>query len=185
MNIDTLVAAIILFVITVTIAFLNGDCGPGIRSPAILRKALAAPPMNPEGAPADGGFDPDGKPEPSLREVMIELREVKALLQGRSAVAGILPTLGDGNMFARLKMPTWNLGGGEPTPPPATASSAVASERGSKPLAANSTSDMAQQQQGGVCVPGVFASPPPPERKGRSRSKARREREYDDRGSYR
>jgi hypothetical protein len=130
--------------------------------------------MDPNEAPGDG-FDPDGKPEPSLREVLIELREVKALLQGRGAVAGILPTLGDGNMFARLKMPTWNLGGGEPTPPPEAASS----ERGRKPVAANSTSDMGQQ--GGVCVPGVFAPPPPPERKGRSRSKARREREYDDR----
>jgi hypothetical protein len=175
-NINTLVGAILLFVITLIVACLNGDCGPGISSPAALRRAIAAPPM-PDEAPADGGFDPIGKPEPSLREVMIELREVKALLQSRGAVAGILPTLVD-NPFARLKMPTWNLGG-EPTP--AAANSEVGSERGRKervrPVTANSTSDMQQ----GVCVPGVFASPPPPERKGRSRSKARREREYDDR----
>ena len=201
-NVDTLVAAIVMFIITLTAAFLNGDCGPGISRPEALRKLIAAPPMNPEPEPAADEFAPHGKGEPTLRAVMVELREVKALLQGRGgSVAGILPTLGgaDGvNPFARLKMPTWKLGGVEEAAadvPPAPSSVVGGSlpERGRKanvsapPVAEPSTSDMRQQQQGGICVPGIFGlppPPPPPERKSRSRSKRRDRNRDDDRASY-
>ena len=191
MNIDTLVAAIIMFVFTVIMAFLNGDCGPGIKKPEALRKAIAAPPMNPEEGPDVEEFDPNGKGEPSLRSVLIELREVKTLLQGRAALAA-----DDNNPFARLKMPTWKLGGDAAAEPAAdvngTKSGSVVGgslpERGRKPEPENSTSNMQQQGGGGlICLPGLFQQQPPqpPElRKSRSRSKSRRDKDDGGRSSY-
>ena len=190
-NIDTLVAAIIMFVITVCMAFLNGDCGPGIKKPEALRKLIAAPPMNPEEGPDVEEFDPNGKGEPSLRSVLIELREVKTLLQGRAALAA-----DDNNPFARLKMPTWKLGGDAAAEPAAdvngTKSGSVVGgslpERGRKPEPENSTSNMQQQGGGGlICLPGLFQQAPvqPPElRKSRSRSKSRRDKDDGGRSSY-
>jgi hypothetical protein len=189
-NMDTLIAAIIMFVFTVFMAFLNGDCGPGIKKPEALRKVIAAPPMNPEEPPVSDEFDANGKGEPSLRSVMIELREVKTLLQGRAALGG----MEENNPFARLKMPTWKLGGEtqqEPAAAEATKSGSVVGgslpERGRKPVAETSTSNMQQQQGGLICLPGLFVQQPPqpPElRKSRSRSKSRNKDRDDGARSY-
>jgi len=190
-NWSTAICAFVMFSLTLVAALLNGECGPGLPRSLRLRRALEAPPMDAQEAPTSAEFDVNGKGEPSLRAVMIELREVKTLLQARGGAGG---DDGGGGLFSglhqTLKLPSWNLGGGSaavaaPAAPAAPAVPSGGAERGRRvvpPQAAPSTAQM-----GGVCGPAQQQQPPERERRSReprSRSKPRRADDAYDRDAY-
>jgi hypothetical protein len=151
LNVLTLYAAIVISLVSIAVAFINGDCGPGLKRPAALRKALEAPPM-----PDDDSKD-NAKSEAQLRSVLVELREVKSMLQdlrGGGAGGSGAAAEGFGQPFGRMLLPPWALG--EPAPPPAAALGRGSGGRGA-PTAAPSTAGMPP-----CALPWAQPAPPPP-----------------------
>jgi hypothetical protein len=161
----TLYAAIGLSLASIAVAFLNGDCGPGLKRPAALRKALEAPPM-----PDDD--EDDAKSQAQLRSVLIELREVKSMLQsmrgGGNSSSGAAAAEPPSQPFGRMLMPPWALG--EPAAPPAAALGRGSGGRGA-PTAAMSTANMQP-----CILPWAQPQPPPPAGRDRNDRNDRKDR---------